>query len=272
MKQDYNRGQILLIVILTMAVALTVGLSLASRTLTNLKISKNNEESQRAFQAAESGIEAAIKGTANPSGDLGNNAAFKTLTKATGGESAVILNNNDMVGQDIGLDVWLSKNTDYSNQMPAAEYTIYWGSTTQTTCTKGVTQKPAIEVIALYGSKSNPQLKKAVFDPCTGSQKRIDGALDTTNSVDTSIAANGTSNIYKYNGKITLPGNGLVMKIIPLYTSSPVSVKSSGAVFPSQGSVIESTGTSGDTVRKVTYYSAFPQMPLEYFSYAIISQ
>ena len=53
----------LLVVVLTMIVALTVGLSLASRTITNMKISKQNEESQRAFQAAEAGIELAKEST-----------------------------------------------------------------------------------------------------------------------------------------------------------------------------------------------------------------
>jgi hypothetical protein len=33
-----------------------------------------------------------------------------------------------------------------------------------------------------------------------------------------------------------------------------------------------STGTSGDTVRKVVYFQSYPQLPLEIFPYSLLSQ
>ena len=66
-----------------MIVALTVGLSIAARIVTELKISKQNEESQRAFQAAEAGIQQTIQrqesinNLDNPV-PLDNNSAFST--------------------------------------------------------------------------------------------------------------------------------------------------------------------------------------------------
>lgn len=50
-------GQILILVLLVVVVALAVGLSVASRNITNLRTSTQTEESQRAFSAAEGGIE-----------------------------------------------------------------------------------------------------------------------------------------------------------------------------------------------------------------------
>ena len=50
-------GQILILVLLIVVVSLAVGLSVASRNLTNLKISTQTEQSQRAFSAAEGGVE-----------------------------------------------------------------------------------------------------------------------------------------------------------------------------------------------------------------------
>ena len=50
-------GQILILVLLIVVVSLAVGLSVASRNLTNLRISTQTEESQRAFSAAEGGVE-----------------------------------------------------------------------------------------------------------------------------------------------------------------------------------------------------------------------
>ncbi|MFH0863897.1 MAG: PilX N-terminal domain-containing pilus assembly protein, partial [Candidatus Gottesmanbacteria bacterium] len=57
-----QNGQILLIVLLVMVVGLTMGLSLATRSATDVKISSQLEHSSRAFAAAEAGIEAALKG------------------------------------------------------------------------------------------------------------------------------------------------------------------------------------------------------------------
>lgn len=50
-------GQILILVLLVVVVALAIGLSVASRNLTNLRTSVQTEQSQRAFSAAEGGVE-----------------------------------------------------------------------------------------------------------------------------------------------------------------------------------------------------------------------
>jgi len=57
-------GQVALIALLIMIVLLTVGLAVVSRSVTDIRISKESEESARAFSAAEAGIEEALKGLA----------------------------------------------------------------------------------------------------------------------------------------------------------------------------------------------------------------
>lgn len=52
-----NDGQILILVLLVVVVALAVGLSVSARNLTNLRTSTQAEQSQRAFTAAEGGVE-----------------------------------------------------------------------------------------------------------------------------------------------------------------------------------------------------------------------
>lgn len=56
-----NSGQVTLLVLLVMVVLLTVGLAVVSRSVTDIRISKETEESARAFSAAEAGIEEALK-------------------------------------------------------------------------------------------------------------------------------------------------------------------------------------------------------------------
>lgn len=56
-----NRGQMILVILLVMAVGLTIGLSVASRSITDVNFSTKIEDSSRAFSAAESGIEEALR-------------------------------------------------------------------------------------------------------------------------------------------------------------------------------------------------------------------
>src|SRR3989304_7684964 len=57
-----EKGQALLIVVLSLAVVLTIVLSILARSVTDVKISTGSEEALRAFSAAEAGIETALNG------------------------------------------------------------------------------------------------------------------------------------------------------------------------------------------------------------------
>lgn len=268
-----NKGQVLLIVVLTMIVALTVGLSIASRTITNLKISKQNEESQRAFQAAEAGIEKAIKSgiaTGSDTSNLSNQSSFKTTTTTLSG-TTFLLNGGELVEQDAGIDVWLSEYPAYTNLLgalpkPPATITLYWGEG-QTDCNvlNSSSTVSVLEILVLSGSKANPTLQKLIYDPCSPARINNAGAVTTGTSV-----IGGVTLKYSNTAQISIT-NGLIMKIIPIYNSTKIGIESSEAL-PSQGSIIESLGKSGDTVRKVQYFSSYPQIPLEIFPYSIISQ
>lgn len=56
-----NSGQIALIILLIMVTLLTIGLSLISYSVTDVKISQDEKEAMRAFSAAEAGIEEALR-------------------------------------------------------------------------------------------------------------------------------------------------------------------------------------------------------------------
>ena len=79
-----QRGQTLLIVLLLLAVVLTIALSIASRSITDINVSIKEEEAARAFSAAEAGIEQALIG-GPVSGTLPNGATFNVTPRSTGG-------------------------------------------------------------------------------------------------------------------------------------------------------------------------------------------
>ena len=284
MVKKFESGQILLVVVLTMIVALTVGLSISARVVTELKLSKQNEESQRAFQAAESGIQQALSNSQTtytlPSTDLGNNAeviAEKTVVK----NSSLVMNNGQEVDQVTGADVWLSnyssdENFIFLNPMGngnPVNIKLYWGSANQDSCATA----PALEVVILIGPKTNPSIQKNIFE-ATGCSGRTPGSKEATLAGADKPDSSGPT--YRYVTPLVLgtpeaaPSNGLLMRIIPIYNSTPIGFLSTtqGIPFPAQGSTVTSTGTSGDTVRKVTYFQSYPQLPVEIFPYSLLSQ
>lgn len=64
MEKSRKSGQVVLIVLLVVVVVLTIGLSLISQSVTDISISKDEQEAIRAFSAAEAGIESALQNIA----------------------------------------------------------------------------------------------------------------------------------------------------------------------------------------------------------------
>jgi len=71
----HQSGQALLLVLLSMAVVLTIVLSVLSRTITDITITTKEEEALRAFAAAEAGVERALIIGSN-TGEFGDGASF----------------------------------------------------------------------------------------------------------------------------------------------------------------------------------------------------
>ena len=276
MKNRHERGQMLLVVVLTMIIALTIGLSVASRSITNLRISRQSEESSRAFQAAEAGVEEILQTSPNCTEGatcslqtLQNNTSYQTKVAYPSGTS-FMLNGGELVDQAVGIDVWLSDYPNFSNPR-SGTLTVYWATNNQTGCTSGGPDgplgiRPAMEVLILSGSRLTPIVPKYLIE---------------TNNCTARIQNAGTAGpggtppglgISFQNSFTTAPFiNGLIARVIPIFNSSKIAMVSNISL-PRQGTIIESTGKSRDTVRKVQYFASYPQIPYEIFPYSLISQ
>lgn len=251
-----------------MIVALTAGLSLASRTISNLKLSKQNQDAQRAFQAASAGIDKYINSStleSNPGSEALSNSQFDSKITEVKGVN-IVLNNGEKIDQDLGIDVWLSSYPDYTAPY-AGSIDVFWGTGQQlsSNCTpaSGKNSAPAIEIVILSGSVSSPSLSRYAFDPCS--------RTGFTGVSPGSYVVGGSTFLYK----ATTPAiaSGLIMKIIPIYNATAIGVTAStSGGLPAQGKIIESVGTSGDAKRKVVYFESYPQIPIEIFPNTILSQ
>ena len=267
-------GQILLIVVLVMVVSLTVGLSLASRSIINLRTAQEDESSQRAFSAAEAGVEQALQTgvTPPPNQQLLNNASINSVTIQAISGSEFLMGGGAAISQDDGVDVWFSSYPDYQNPW-TGNLTVYWGSAVDS-CSAIPTSNTmaALEIIVISGSKTFPVAKRYTFDPCSTRSTYNKFAQVPGGDIGTFSVASKTFHyrtpIFPQLNNISV-SSGLLMRIISLFANTPIAVQKSAGdpVLPPQGNQINSVGASGNTQRKIQVFQAFPKMPSEFFQY-----
>ncbi len=255
----FENGQILLLVVLAMVVSLTIGLSVATTSLTNLHTSTEEVNSERALSAAEAGAEQVIKSNTSTAGTFANNSSYATSVNPVAG-AELLLNNGTIVNKDEGFDIWLSTYPTYLNPW-SGNLTIYWGSSSDVCSLDPATNtETAIEVVLLSGDKASPTVSHFAVDPC--------GARRAANNFS-SVSGGNTIGGIAFENSTTIPVNsGLLARVIPLYSGTVMAVKGD-SFLPSQGQVISSTGTSGDTVRQLKVYKGYPQLPTEFFPFSL---
>lgn len=252
-----EQGQALLIVILTLVVVLTVGLSAVSRSITTVRLSTAEDESQRAFSAAEAGIEEALKsGTSIAEVALSNNAKYSaTVFPTTSGNEFLV---PGTVSKDDARQIWLSSYPNYSNPY-SGTITVHWGEPAD-----ACDNVASVEVIILSGVATSPTLSRFALDPC----------LRGNNFTNVTGGAGVVQGVNFRNSYAIATTNALIMRVIPLYKSTKIALKGS-VPLPAQGKEIESTGkvTSAgqEIVRKIKVSQSYPSPPGILFDYAIFS-
>lgn len=270
MPKNSQSGQILLIVVLAAVISLTVGLSVASRVITNTKTTTDEINSQKALSAAEAGIEQALKNTPSTS----TNTTFSNNSKVVVNPTQIafsqfLVNGGNLISQDDGVDIWLSDHgpstgkPTYANPR-STNLKIYWtGSNSD--CTKNA----ALEIIVISGSTANPVLNRYAYDPCAATRGNGFSAPNSTAKPISQVS---------FDQAVVIPvTNGLIARVIPLYASTKIGVDlfAAGSTTltlnspPAQGYLLESTGTSGTVTRTLRVFQGYPKVPNEFFTYSL---
>lgn len=266
-RKKYQIGQIALIALLVLTIATTVGLSLMARTTTDVSVTRNIEESARAFSAAEAGVEEALisritipKTTIDPTLGVSYSVDVNPLTGSAGNPfvfpQKTVSENTETL--------WLvGHNTDdsinESRKYTAATIDVCWSSESTT---------PALVVAVLYKTSGGSyQVAKVVFDP----DSRIPNVSPTT--------AGGCSANTAYTGTINFLGLGITpasdtliaLRIRPVYSGTQIAI-APAQDLPTQGNRIESVGvTEGGVNRKIIVYQQY-RAPESIFDYAVYSE
>lgn len=286
-----EKGQALLIIILVMTVVLTIALSLVSRTISDISISKKEDDSSRAFSAAEAGVEQALlKGTSTSFvGNVTSTDSFSasaTPLSSEGTEYAMPL----LLAAGETAPVWLVNHAEDGSLTCSAASPCFTGNTLKVCwgasgTDPGVSTTPAVEVSIVYLTSdtdlSTARIARGAYDPFPS---RPDANSFTTGSEGSCTI--GTQ-AYEFSRTVDLSALGVLVRPTvdvrrgPQYLrfgmlyntnqSHPIGATIVGpGAFPVQGSKIVSAGTSGTATRSLEVYQLFADLP-PIFDFALFS-
>jgi len=240
-----QKGQALIVILLVLAVALTVGLAVVSRSVTDIGTSTTQEESSRALSSAEAGIEAALAAPMNQQynsiGVVGIPYSGNTITISeplAAGESATIF----LTGHDTDGNI-----TEGVGEYSSSSLDLCWG-------TVSTGSKPAIEASLYYKSAGVYQIARYAYDP---------DSRGGFTQADTNTVNCPSDRPYLYHKTIsTMPAGKILLRVRLLYNGDSahyVAVTGSSA-FPIQGKNITSEATDGSTTRKIEVFQRYPDL------------
>lgn len=291
MDKKSEKGQALLIILLIMAVVLTIALSLISRSVTDITITQKEEEAARAYSAAEAGIERSLQSGANTNSTFATGDSFNTLTLPLAKASISFLVPLLMSSGET-TPVWLvSHNSNGALVCTAqdicftgSEVKVCWGDKDKLS---NEATTPALELTIIYTTANNDlstaKVARTVLDPYVGrpDSNNFDQGSQGPCTIDNKeMAFSKTINLSTAFPGITLRSlvdetkGPQIARLRLLYNTDrahPVglTITSTGS-FPQQGNTIESSGTSGQSTRKVKVFQLYPDLP-PVFDYGLFS-
>jgi len=279
--RKHQSGQALLLVLLSMAVVLTVVLSVLSRTITDITVTTKEEEALRAFAAAEAGIERALIIGSN-AGEFGDGASFTATISNFGQLQSEYVYPEKLLSGETAI-IWFVDHDEESGDLTCDTNECFTGSSIKICWGEPGTASdsdttPAIETSIFYantpGDYSTIRIARDTRDP------------NATRRSSNSFQADGTGTacviddkefafrkILDLDSDLGIPAgsysiqNGLQFaKIRILYNTDiahtlGVDVSGSGNNLPSQGVRIESAGSSGEANRRIEVFQTFGELP-----------
>lgn len=254
-----ERGQAVLIILLSLSVVLVVVMYILSRSITDISLSSKEEDSMRAFSAAEAGIERVLVTGSNTGsmniGDATFNASISDFASTT---SAVVYPISLKSGEIATF--WFTRPGDPTvfsgNQMK-----LCWAD-------DNATDNPAIEVTVYYKVGAEYRVYRKMLDPV---------ASRTQNSTVPGNNCDINGELFEYNNTVDLTGltnlQFVTAKILYNTTTAHkigIDVSATASLLPSQGAKILSNGQFGDANRRVEVYQLHPVAP-PIFANAIFS-
>lgn len=262
-------GQVVLMLVLITIVGLTIGLSLISRTVTDIRISSQLEQSGRAFSAAEAGVENALKGAT-----VGGPVATIALPDATASYSVTQVGNSSatlsfpVTSPGSLQTVWLiDHNTDGITLNEASGYSypasssfdICWGTAPNLT--------PAMVVSLFYKTAGGTyKVARGAYDANAASRGNNFTSVDSAGSYCNSNFRFKKTITPTTDFAVAAADKLLFLRVRPVYENTIFAVKPSvsnpDVLLPVQSKIITSVGqTNTGVVRKIQVIQGYNVLP-----------
>jgi type II secretory pathway pseudopilin PulG len=274
-----NSGQALLIVLLSMAVILTIVLSILSRSVTDVAVTSREEEALRAFSAAEAGVERAILIGSTSDLNFGDDASF-VATAVNFAVSAKEYIYPDKLFSGESATIWFVDHDEETRELTCDTNKCFTGSGLSVCWAESETPSdqattPALEISILYvdvpWDYSTVKIARVTADPnvarrVTNNFGDTDGVGCTLEGQDFEFKKTIDFSASGLNIPYATPGNLLIAKIRFFYNTDEAQtlgfdVRGTGGDLPSQGRKIVSTGTAGEANRKIEVLRTFGELP-----------
>ncbi len=285
-------GQIIIILLLTMLVALTIGLSLVQSSITDLASSAKTEQATRAFSAAEAGIEKALNdstATLVSSSETGNQSQATVTVDNSVPSGSVDALEYPPIGKADLAHFWLIDPADESKTYKRNDVVIYFGNTGTDFDSSNI---PAIEVnLITRDNDGNYVSRKSYYDPvilrASTNKFTLVPSSDCSASpgmgVTTSYSSPSTQERFFYCKQSLTVKYGseepMLIRLRVLNSSRNQSVAVSkgsqpcngaGCTLPAQATLYTAVGTAGQTEKTITVFKE-RNVVLPFFDFAIFS-
>lgn len=224
-KVNPRGGQVGIIILLIVVVMSSIGISVVSRSATDVSLSRSTEDANRAFDAAESGAEQALSDpdALDPDNTQSVTGSITSIPNVSVDYTVDKLNVLDAV-----VEEGFSASLDVSGAPAGGSLSINWSK--QNNC---ATQIPASIVITVYAAPgTSPPYRKIYSGACT-----------QTPTDNFTIAGAGTSGYFR-RVVVTLNATDVLVRIRPVYNQTALRVASVGWSLPVQQFKVTSTAQS----------------------------
>jgi len=260
-------GQILIIVLLVVVVALAVGLSVASRNITNLRTSTQTEQSQRAFTAAEGGIEDVLSRLSAIASDnpLVRDSAGHNETVDVG-ELQATVNIRGVAVYENTIDLGAVAQVDLEGATGSV-LNINWVKDVEGTGIEEACPASIETTLVSSVSGSFDQERKAIAGGCDDSSGNNEVGFSASN-----VGCSPSEGYVKCTTVSFSEGEAQILRIKPFWNSTTIRVTSDDEL-PVQIYTVQSVVTTdiGVTRRVEVTRTKLPQLPAA-FDYVLYSE
>jgi len=241
-----QRGQVGVIIILIMVVLLTIGISIATRTVTQQKISIEQEESTKVFNAAETAVEKALNDIFEAERD---NTILDGETVTVEGTQYTV-----STSEILNMQIQESKSVAIPTTETAGIVTIDWEFEQDATCND---DSPALLVTIFSESAGEISARYLAYDPCYSERGNDFEDPD-------GVAPEG----WNYRQEINLTSNDTELHITPLYGSTRLEI--SGTNIQTGQYSVASRSQDLRSAKAINVSRSIPSAP-SFMNYALFS-